>query len=252
MSLQFSNTTLKSGIIQRIESACGFNDGDITASPIRFAKMVAAINSAHDDALAFIFKAAGWKWQADDINHTGFPSATINLVSGTKEYAFTTDSEGSLILDIYKVMVKDAAVNGKYIELDPVDIQSDIYMQEFNDGQVRSGIPSKYDKTGNRITFNITPDYSVTAGIKLLINREGTYFTIADTTKMPGIAGPFHDWYVLKPSYEYARSKNLPNLNTLKRDMDEMQAKIEGYYGARNKDDQKKNGGLKGIEKAFR
>lgn len=251
MSLQFSNTSLKSGIIQGIETNCGFNDGDITGNPTRFLKFTAAVNLAHDFVLAFIFKAAGWKWQADDINHTGFPSATINIVSGTREYAFTTDAEGSLILDIYKVLIKDSAT-GKYIELEPVDMQSDEYMAEFNDGQTRSGIPSKYDKTGNRITFNITPDYNATAGIKLLVNREGTYFTVADTTKMPGIAGSFHEWYILKPSYDYARTKGLQNVARLEKDANAMQASIEAYYGAREKDNWKKNSGLSGVKKSFR
>lgn len=236
MSLPFSDTTNKSGILQLIEGNCGFNDGDITGNTTRLKKFTAAVNLAHDFVLGFVLRAAGWKWQPDDINHTGLPVALINLVSGTRTYAFSTDSEGSYIVDVYKVMILKDASSGEYIELENVDATTADNMAEFNDGLTRSGVPTKYTKTGNRITFNVTPNYSATNGIKVLVSREGTYFTTSDTTKRPGIAHLFHEWYVLKPSYDYARTKGLQNVSRLEKDMNLMQKAIEAHYGAREKD----------------
>jgi hypothetical protein len=235
MSLPFSDTTTKGGIMQHIEKNCGFPDGGITGNAVRFLQFTSEVNLAHDDVLAEIFKASGFGWQPDDTNHSGFPSVTIPIVSGTKTYTFSLDAESSLILAIHKVLIRNSTT-GQYIELKPVDRQSDPNMSEYNDGQTRSGVPSTYDKTGNRITFNITPDYNSSDGILLLIDREGTYFTVADTTKKPGIAGLFHEWYVLKPSYNYARINRKDNRNDLKRDMNEMLAKITSHYGSREKD----------------
>jgi hypothetical protein len=206
VSIQFSNTTTKNGHIQICERQCGFNDGEISGNPTRLAQFTGMLNVAYDDALSTIFKSAG-TWQFDDTNHTDFPFITTNLVSGQRDYTFTNDENGNLILDIHKVFVKNQS--GVYEEIYPVDQQSDYGMEGFTDGQNETGLPYRYDKTGNGIFLDPIPSYNATAGLKLFINREAGYFLTTDTTKKAGIDGLCQEYLSLKASYTYARDKGL-------------------------------------------
>lgn len=235
MSLQFSDTTNKKGIIQQIESNCGFADGGISGNPILLKRFTADVNLAYDKIFSIIFRA-GKRWQFDDSNHTDHPFIMTNIVSGQRDYAFVSDEQGNLILDIYKVMRKNA--DGVYEEIDPVDQQKEPLTEEFFDGRDVEGVPSRYDKTGNAIFFDAVPNYNSTNGLKIFINREGSYFTSADDSKKPGFAGLFHEYLALRPSYFYALRKGLKNIKVLKSEMLEMEASIKSYYSDRSKDEE--------------
>ena len=160
---------------------------------------------------------------------------TTNLVLGQRDYTFTTDEQGNLILDIYKIMVKTES--GTYQEIYPIDQQTDVATDSLWDGQNNNGVPYRYDKTANGIFLDAIPSYNSTNGLKIFINREGSYFTTSDTTKKPGFAGIFHEYIALYPSYLYAMRNALPNKNDLKRDIEEMETKIQQHYRDRSKDE---------------
>lgn len=231
MSLQFSDTTNKSGIVQLIDFKCKSNS---ISYPIE--DKTRDINLALDYTFDLIFNSGG-RWQFDDSNHTDYPFITTNLVQGQRDYTFTTDEQGNLILDIYKVMVKNE--QGIYVEVYPVDQQSDKDMTGFWDGQNQTGLPYRYDKTANGIFLDFIPSYSSNAGLKIFINREGSYFTKTDTTKKPGFAGIFHEFLALRPSYQYAYINGLDNVNFIKNEMIEMEEKIKKHYRDRSKDEQR-------------
>ncbi len=235
MALQFSNTSEKSGILQRIERRCKLADGYITGNTTRLKEWTSNVNVALIKVLSIIFKSSG-RWQFDDSNHTDYPIITTNLVDGQRDYAFTTDEGGNLILDIYKVMVKDEA--GIYYEIYPVDQQSDADMSGFYSGLNVEGLPSRYDKTGNGIFLDAIPSYNSTNGLKIFINREGSYFASSDTTKKPGFAGLFHEYLVLHPAYEYACTNSLASKNDLKNELLEMERDIKQHYRDRSRDDE--------------
>ena len=235
MSLVFSDTTLKKGLIQRIERKCGFNDGDITGNATLFAQFTSDVNSALDKAFAIIFEVGG-TWQFDDSNHTDYPIITTNLVSGQRDYAFTVDGSSNLILDIYRVQVRDNTPQGLFYDIYPVDVQTGTAPSSFTDGQNLTGMPQQYDKTANGIFLDAIPSYNSTGGLKLYINREGSYFTVSDTTKKPGFAGLFHDYIVLKVAYDYCSINQIGNYQLYKTDMLEMEEAIKNYYKAREKD----------------
>lgn len=239
MSLQFSDTTNKSGIIQQIERTCGFNDGDVTDNTTKFAQFTADVNLALDTTYASIFKAGG-TWQFDDTNHTDYPIITTNLVLGQRDYSFTVDGSSNLILDIYKVMVDDGTGTGTFKEIDPVDMQSmntnKLNVDSLVDGTDAQGVPDRYDKTADGIFLDLIPDANVTGGLKVFINREGSYFTVSDTTKKPGFAGLFHEYLALIPSYKYARDHSLDNLVRLEKDIAVMEESIMTHYGRRERD----------------
>ncbi len=238
MSTVFSNTTTKNGLIQKLERKLGFNDGDISGDAGRLAYFTGDLNSALDYIYGVIFKVGG-TWQFDDSNHTDYPIITTNLVSGQRDYSFTSDANGNLILDIQKVFVADET--GLFREVTPVDVPSGA-PSNYTDGQNTQGQPNSYEKNGNGIFLDPIPNYNRTGGLKIYVNREGYYFTVADTTRKPGFAGLFHDYLVYKVAYEYSFGKVLPtvNVNGLKEEMLRLENAITEHYMAREKDVQKK------------
>jgi lipopolysaccharide export LptBFGC system permease protein LptF len=192
------------------------------------------INESLDFIYATIFEVGG-KWQFDDTNHSDYPIISTSLVSGQRDYTFTSDQQGNLILDIYKVMVKDE--NGTFIEIYPVDQQSDEYTQGFWNGLNQTGIPTRYDKTANGIFLDAIPSYDSINGLKVFINREGSYFQTSDTTKKPGFAGLFHEYLALRPAYKYAQANSLKNEKSLLSDLLTVEGKIKKYYRDRTKDE---------------
>ena len=220
----------KTQLNQLVDRNCKTNSVSYTV-----ADKTADMNLALDSAFALIFRASG-KWQFDDTNHTDYPIITTNMVANQRDYTFTTDEQGNLILDIYKVMVKDE--QGIFHEIYPVDQQSDEYMEGFWSGQNDTGIPSRYDKTANGIFLDCIPSYNSTGGIKIFINREGSYFTTADTTKKPGFAGLFHEYLALEPSVRYCKRNKMFDLaDRYERDLMKMESSIQKYYRDRSKDE---------------
>lgn len=225
MSLTASN------IFTLIDNNCGTNTTTYT-----LANKALYINLGIDNLMLMLFgQGAGGKWQMDDYNHTAYPIITTNLVSGQRDYPFTTDEQGNIILDIYRVMTKNSA-SGTFQDLTPVDQQSGSDLTTFLDGQNLTGTPTKYDKTGNAIFLDLIPDYNSTNGLKIWINREASYFTSSDTTKKWGFTGLYHEYLVLYASYQYARNKSLNNREVLKRDLLEMEEKIRNHAGNRERD----------------
>lgn len=237
MSIQFSDTIYKTGILQLIERNCGFNDGDITGDSTKLYQFTGDVNLALDRVLAIIFKAGG-TWQFDDSNHTNYPIITTNLVASQRDYTFTADTSGNLILDVYKVLVKDSS--GTFYEVFPVDVQSQNNTEGLSDGLNTTGVPLTYDKTANGIFLDPEPSYSYSGGLKVYVNREGSYFSSTDTTKKPGFAGLFHEYLALRPSYQFAYRNGLTNTAALQNEVLLMETAIEDYYGAREKDVRKK------------
>jgi hypothetical protein len=206
------------------------------------ADLIADVNLAQDEVFAEALKSNGWN--VDDFNQTDYPIIYTNLVAGQRDYTFIYDEQGNLILDIYKVQIMDQG--GTYHDIRPVDQQVNTNMNAWGtspvspttmtDGQNSTGLPTTYDKTGNGIFLDLIPSYNKTAGLRVFVDREMTYFTTADTTKVSGIDGLCHDYLYLKPAYEYARDNGLENKETLFRDLQIAWKKIQQRYGKREKD----------------
>lgn len=232
MSLQFSDTTNNRGILQLIDANCKTNS---TSYPTT--DKTRDVNLALDRALQIIFDSCG-TWQFDDGNNTDYPIITTNLVSAQRDYSFTSDGSSNLILDIYKVFAKDNS--GVYHEIDPVDVVNGVNTSSFTDGNNTGGQPIRYDKLGNGIFLDPVPNYNSTAGLKIYINREASYFTTSDTTKKAGFAGLFHEYLALRPSYQYAYRNSLSNVNSLQAEMLKMEQDLATYYSGRTRDERRR------------
>jgi len=241
MSIQFNDTTTYKGLVQKYEKEVGFNRGDVSGNTDRLKEFTADCNVAFDDFLAIAIQASG-RWQYDDSNHTDYPVITTSLVSGQRDYPFTIDGSSNLILDIYKVAILPSSTATLYQGIDPIDeLRTDT---DIVTGNTDGGSPFSYGKLANDIFLEPRPDYSVSAGLKVFINREPSYFVYTDDTKKPGVPGLFHKYFYLKPAREYARIHSLScyerlNNEIIKLEGDEergIQGEIAKYFARREKD----------------
>jgi len=200
------------------------------------ADLIVDCNLALDEAFSTIFKISKSGWQFDDGGHGNEPSLETNLVSGDREYDFSADAGGNLILDVYRVMVSDSS--GLFSVIEPVSQRTDPEgdVRGFIDGQNLTGTPIKYDKYGTTISLDPIPNYNYVKGLKLFINREASYFVEDGTSAVAGMDGLCHDFIFLKPSYEWSRDHNLQITDRLYRDLEMAKIKIKERYGNREID----------------
>jgi hypothetical protein len=223
MSLNFTQIT------SLIDENCKTDSTSYTT-----AKKTVDVNVAIDKVLSMIFSVGG-TWQFDDSNHTDYPIITTDLVSGQRDYTFTQDGSSNLILEIYRVAIADE--NGNFFDVFPVDVESREAPLGYIDGIDTEGMPITYDKLGNGIFLDPIPNYNATGGVKIYINREASYFDSGDTTKKAGFAGIFHEYLVLRPSYQFAYRNGKANAQVLQNEMLRMEEEIKEFYQKRSKDE---------------
>lgn len=270
MSLVFNDTVTYRGIVQEYEKECGFEYGDVSGSAILLASMTASVNLALDDFVELALRSEG-TWQFDDSNHDAaqgnYPIISTDIISGQRDYPFLSDQYGNLILDIYGVYV--ANPSKIFVKLSPVDVSTgkndmDGYptttasgqlfyggLSSFTDGQNTPGTPVRYDKLANGVFLDPVPNYNMrlaqegVAGLKLYVNREGSYFTISDTSKKPGVPGLFHRYFVVRAAQDYARQNNKANYGQISAEVMRYEGNeeagivgsIQAYFSRRSKDE---------------
>lgn len=243
MSVQFNDVSTLKGLVQIYEREMGYDDGFVSGNTTRLKKFAADVNMAWDDYVSIALRSSG-TWQYDDSNHTDYPIIKTNIVQGQRDYTFTTDKGGNLILDIYRVSILPSATDTKYTDITPIDEQSGAETA-LNTEDTTQGVPRFYDKTGNAIRFDVFPSYSATNGLKVYINREASYFTSSDTTKKPGCPGIHHRYFALKPALDGARHGDLARYNRIREEVvsfegDEekgVMGSIERYFSRRSRDE---------------
>lgn len=233
MSIQFSDTSTYKGLVQLYEREIGARRGEVSDNSDLLKDFAADVNVALDAYLRFCFPKEG-KWKLDDTNHSQFPEITTDLVANQRAYLFNSDEDGNLLLDIYRVYIK---TNGRYVEIDPVDPDTEEDLNTLVDGLNTTGTPSRYDKQANGIFLDLVPASNVTDGLKVSINREASYFTSADTTKKPGFPGIHHEYFYLRPAYDFARRNDLASFNRIEGALMKLEREIAEHYAKRAKDE---------------
>lgn len=237
--LKFNQTSSPyDGIIQRIEQAVYGMDGlgRISGNATLLGQWTTSVNLALTNLLTIIFEADG-RWQFDDSNHTDYPFIKTNLVSGQRDYTFTTDENNNLILDIQRVAILQSAIDTKYNEIFPVDQQTSGEGYDILGENTNTGTPFQYDKTANGIFLDPIPNYNATNGLKVYISREGSFFTTSDTSKKPGVDARLHEYLVYKPVLEYGRFNVVENYSLVERSVENMEQKALSIYGNREQDE---------------
>jgi hypothetical protein len=243
LSIQFNDTTYYKGLAQLYAEEIGLNPTALVADTEKMKKFTARVNLALDRYFSIAVQASG-TWELDDSNHTGnYAVIYTTLAEGQRDYPILTDENGNAILDIYKVLVLPSATSTIYQELYPVDETLPENISFLSEQNVE-GQPTRYAKRSNAVHLDAIPSYTVARGLKILVNRESSYFTYTDTTKKPGY--PYHqEYFFLKPAYDQARINGNSNLPQLEREI----LKLEGdpltgrvgliakAYGNRSKDE---------------
>jgi len=204
----FNDTTNKLGIIQECETLLyGDNGyGRISGNTNLLNTFVRRSNMAMDHIASVLRKADG-RWQWDDINNSGLPIATTNLIANQQDYAID-----STFLEVTRVEMKKS--DGNSVLLQPID-QADIYDQALTEYFKTPGTPQYYDKIANSFFLYPAPSYNSTAGLKVYFKRAPSYFTSADTTKTPGFNSDFHILVAYWAAYHYAKDNSLSNKDEL-------------------------------------
>jgi len=219
------------------EKEIGANRGDISGNLIRLKEFTAEANNALDEYTRLAISASG-RWKFDDSNHTDFPEITTDLVAGQREYTFVNDEEGNVILDIYRVYVKDS--EGKFKLIKPIDADTETVDKSNYDGQDTEGDTYEYDKTANGILLNLVPQDGVIEGLKVSINREASYFEHSDTIRRPGIYGLHHKYLYLKPALDYARRNTLTSYPRIEMEVLRIEREIKDGLNRRAKDERRR------------
>jgi len=247
MSLQFNDTTTYKGLVQLYERELSMDPGFISGDTTRLKAFTADVNIAFDRFLALAFESDG-TWQFDDSNHTDYPIIRTALVDGQRDYTFTADENGNLVLDIYKVFVRYQN-DGLYEEISPVDTNTEAWTEDFDTGQEVEGVPYRYDKLANGIRLDPIPSYNQSLGLKVYVNREPSYFVYTDTSKKPGVPGVLHDYFYLEPAHTYARRKSLAVADRLALEVFKAEQRIKEHFARRERDTRKV---LRGRMREFR
>ena len=227
--MNFNDTTNNTGLIQECEDLTQIGAAGISGNTTLLKQFTRRINTWNDKVQTMILEVQD-EWDYDDSNHTNFPILTTDLVANQQDYALPTST----------LQVKRAEISfdgSKWYKLAPFDIN------EMTDDSSTTSIASNFNKTepyydlqyGSIFLYPI-PDSNVTGGLKLWITRENELFTTADTTQEPGFDRQFHEILALGASYDYCKSKNLPQLGALKNDLLELEQRLRRYYASKQKD----------------
>jgi hypothetical protein len=219
------------------EKEIGANRGDISGNLIRLKEFTAEANNALDEYTRLAISASG-RWKFDDSNHSDFPEIITDLVGDQRAYTFVNDEQGNVILDIYRVYVKND--QGNYVLITPIDPDTETVDVTNYDGQNTTGFSYEYDKTANAILLNRVPPTNVTDGLKVSINREASYFTYQDTTRKPGIYGLHHKYLYLKPALDYARRNTQTTFPRIEMEVLRIEREIKDGINRRAKDERRR------------
>jgi len=243
MSIKFSDTTTKKGLVQFYEKEIGASYGYVSGNTERLAEFTARVNNAIDNYLLIWSKVAN-KWGGEDINHSKYPVITLDIQSGKRDYTFDKDEQDNKIQDILKVLILESATDTEYQGIEPID-ETDESISEILVNS-NTGTPTQYGKMANGILLDPIPNYNATDGIKAVVLREGSYFVTTDTDKVPGVPF-FHEYFYLKPAYEKARIDGLGNLSQLEKAIVDLEGNerlgvtgnIEKMLSTRSKDERR-------------
>lgn len=233
--IQFSDTTNKKGIVQKIDRLCGTVNAAAGSYPLL--DKTVDVNFALANYFMIATKASG-RWQVDDTNHTDYPIIYGDIVTSQQDYSFTVDEDGNQILDIFKIRVKYPDGTWKTLK------QRDLISYPEDDDWLNSnttGLPTEFDLSANGIFLNAIPNYSLADALEIYVARTGSYFVSTDTTKTAGIPDIHQEYLALRPAYFYCLTKKLPQAAAYKIQLygengrGGMEKDIADYYSRRNR-----------------
>ena len=225
----YSDTTNKTGLIQRCEFLTNLGDTAISGNATLLKQFTASINTYWNKILTVILKTND-EWDYDDLNKTDFPILTTSTVASQEDYAMPAGA-----LKIKRLEISYDGTN--WYKAEPFDVtESGVATDTTSISANFSTSQPFYDMLGNSILLYPIPSSAVTNGLKIWIAREPTYFVSTDTTKEPGFDEPFHDMVAVGASMDFAVAKGLKNKSDLASMYADYESKLKGYYGSKQSD----------------
>jgi hypothetical protein len=233
--MEFSNTTDKNGIIQRVERYSNLGDGAISGNTTLLKQVTSDVNETiYDIVIQILLSQDNFDW--DDVNHTDYPIGTDSLVAGQRDYTFAA------ALGFLQIKRLDITYNGSdYYRATPVDsgaFDFGLGNTTDEDGQFNKTSPVFDPKANGFWLYPTASAADVTAGAEFRVEftREFDEFTSADTTQEPAIDRPFHELIAIGAALKWAVIKDAKKARNLKTLYDEGMQNLRDYYGNRNKD----------------
>lgn len=208
--MQFSNTSLKNGLIQDAELWTGIGDAGISGNTLLMAQFTALMNRKLEEINGKMNLRSSLS-NFDDTNYTNQFFSTFNLINNQNDYQFLIDQDGNTITDITGVMIKISTTATFFTPLPLLNLDSAgvddngmTIMQILSpDAALSAGIPTGYIERNNTIFFNKIFNYNLVAGGKVFYKRCPSYFVVGDTTKTPGFQSDYHRLISMGASYDW-------------------------------------------------
>lgn len=235
--MQYSDTTNKNGILQRIEQLTGLGDAGITGNATLLKVMTATVNDAFDELMPLLLSYSD-KIRFDDQNHSDLPIGTLNIVSGQADYTITVDDNSLDILNITDIRILPSSSATNYVDIQRLYMDDQRALDAMSPNPSDSGVPTYWLENNNTIFLNPEPNYSATNGIKIYFERIQSYFASTDTTKTPGIPRIFHGLLPLIAAHEWLvvnKPSNTPVITRLEAKISQRKVDLQDLISARNK-----------------
>ena len=191
--MEYSNTTTKSGIIQREEMLCRLGDGAISGNTTLLQQFCGLNNQAYHEVWMAML-SVNKHFKTDDYNYTDYPDAPITIVAGQQDYTLPVAVTGGNVASFLRV-------NGIYLLKDGVRT----YLTPMKDETLTTtaGTPSTYKINGKSIFFQCPFSASSATeytSFHVEFQRVPDPFAYNDTTQQPGFMETYHDLIPLKAS----------------------------------------------------
>lgn len=206
------------------------------------ANLLIDINIWYQKAVTMIFESQD-DTDFDDMRNTTYPIVTTSLVAGQRDYSIPVSEQ---MLKIKRIDVTYDGTN--YFRATPFDSG----VPQFGFGNATNEDANfikqapQYDVQYNSIfLYPLAIASDVSAGAKMQVEweRNITVFTSADYTTDPsdstvvlGFDAPFHPLVAYGAAYEFANANNLPQLQNIKNDLQDWEARMRQAYSKKDLD----------------
>lgn len=206
------------------------------------ANLLIDVNIWYQKVVSMIFESQD-DTDFDDMRNTTYPIVTTSLFAGQRDYSIPVSEQ---VLKIKRVDVTYDGTN--YFRATPFD--SGVPQWGFGnptneDANMIKQAP-RYDVQYNSIfLYPLAIASDVSAGAKMQVEweRNITVFTTNDYTTDPsdstvilGFDAPFHPIVAYGAAYEYANANNLPQLQNIKNDLQDWEARLRQAYSKKDLD----------------
>lgn len=217
---------------QDIISDITFLLGADLASQFKINDRIRSINQWQNVVWTWIFEAyGGWLFMDNNQSDTstGIPYADQTITSGTALYGLPATA-----LSVISVQLLPSS-GSKYRTLRPMTY--DQLREMGGDGAfASSGVPEAYILQGDILRLLPSPNFTLSAGLRVTFDAAMTGFGVTDTGVTPGFASVFHRILSIGPSYDYSlmrgKKEKIAYLSAL---VGDYERRIKSFYSQRYK-----------------